>query len=126
MKQTKLILIGSVLFASSIFVNVAHATTIIDRATMLANTCAGCHGTNGISQGPLTPSIAGLPKSYLSESMHDFASGKRASTVMQRIAKGYTEADIQALSEYFSKLPDEKSLKAAKKETNHSHHGHNH
>ncbi len=102
MKNTKLILI-STLFASTAFINTAHAD-VIDRATILANTCAGCHGTDGISQGPLTPSIAGLPKSYISESMYDFASGKRASTVMQRIAKGYTDEDIKALSKYFSKL----------------------
>ena len=121
MKQTKLTLIGGALFASSLFISTAHAT-VIDRATMLANTCAGCHGPNGISNGPLTPSIAGLPKEYLAESMRDFASGKRPSTVMQRIAKGYTDADIKDLSEYFSKLPDEKAIKASKS----LHHGHNH
>jgi cytochrome c553 len=27
---------------------------------MLANTCAGCHGTNGISTGPATPTISGM------------------------------------------------------------------
>ncbi len=123
MKRTNLILI-SALFASGILAN-AHAG-VIDRATMLANTCAGCHGPNGISNGPLTPSIAGLPKEYMAESMYDFASGKRPSTVMQRIAKGYTDADIKALSEYFSKLPNEKSLKAAAKASKNSHHGHNH
>ncbi len=103
MKRTNLILI-STLFASSFFINTAHAD-VIDRATILSNTCAGCHGPNGISHGPLTPSIAGLSKEYILESMHDFASGKRPSTVMQRIAKGYSDADIKAVAEYFSKLP---------------------
>ncbi|VAW48814.1 hypothetical protein MNBD_GAMMA04-1644 [hydrothermal vent metagenome] len=125
MKQTKLILIGSALFASSLLISTAHAT-VIDRATMLANTCAGCHGSNGISNGPLTPSIAGLPKEYIAESMYDFATGKRPSTVMQRIAKGYTDADIKDLSEYFSNLPDEKAIKASIKESKSAHHGHNH
>ena len=102
MKKTNLILI-STLFASSFFINIAHAG-VIDRATMLSNTCAGCHGPNGISNGE-TPSIAGLSKEFISISMRDFASGKRPSTVMQRIAKGYSDADIKALADYFSKLP---------------------
>jgi sulfide dehydrogenase cytochrome subunit len=119
MKRTNLILI-SALFSSGLFVN-AHAG-VIDRATMLSNTCAGCHGPNGISNGPLTPSIAGLSKEFISISMHDFASGKRPSTVMQRIAKGYSDADIKALSEYFSKLPS----KAAEAKASDKHHGHNH
>lgn len=120
MKQTKLILIGSALLASSTFINLAHAT-VIDRATILANTCAGCHGTNGISAGDI-PSIAGIPKSNISKAMHDFATGKRPSTVMQRIAKGYSGADIEALSDYFSKLPAE----AAEPNQTNNHHDHNH
>ena len=122
MKKTNLILISS-LFASSFFINTAHAG-VIDRATMLSNTCAGCHGPNGISNGPLTPSIAGLSKEYILESMQDFASGKRPSTVMQRIAKGYNDADIQAISEYFSTLPP-KAEEVKPSNKNH-HHSHNH
>ncbi|MCF6254292.1 MAG: cytochrome c [Thiomicrorhabdus sp.] len=118
MKKTNLILI-SALFASGLFVN-AHAG-VIDRATMLSNTCAGCHGPNGISHGEI-PSIAGLSKELISISMHDFASGKLPSTVMQRIAKGYSDADIKALSEYFSKLPS----KAAEANASNDHNDHNH
>jgi sulfide dehydrogenase cytochrome subunit len=33
-------------------------------ATMLANTCAGCHGTNGSSVGPSSPTIAGISRDY--------------------------------------------------------------
>ena len=102
MKKTKLLLLGSTLFASSVLVNSAYAG--IDRATMLANTCAGCHGPNGISNGH-TPSIAGLPEYKIIESMNNFASGAQASTVMQRIAKGYSEQDIKDLAGYFSKQP---------------------
>ncbi len=119
MKNTKLILI-STLFASTVLINTAHAD-VIDRATMLSNTCAGCHGPNGISDGEI-PSIAGLSKELISISMHDFASGKLPSTVMQRIAKGYSDADIKALSEYFSKLPS----KAAEANASNNHNDHNH
>ncbi|NGZ07022.1 MAG: cytochrome c4 [Magnetococcales bacterium] len=72
-------------------------------AAMLANTCAGCHGTNGVSAGPSMPSIASMPAKYLEGIMADFKSGKRPSTIMGRIAKGYTEAETARIAEYLSK-----------------------
>ncbi|MEO5377031.1 MAG: c-type cytochrome [Magnetococcus sp. DMHC-6] len=70
---------------------------------MLANTCAGCHGTNGVSAGPGMPSIAGMPSAYLQTIMADFKSGKRPSTIMGRIARGYTEEETKRLSDYLSR-----------------------
>ncbi len=69
---------------------------------MLGNTCAGCHGTNGVSNGPAAPSIAGLDYDYFVEAMNEFKEGGRNATIMTRIAKGYSEADIEAMSKYFS------------------------
>lgn len=67
---------------------------------MLANTCAGCHGTNGVSAGA-APSLKGLPADYLATAMKDFKSGKRPSTIMGRIAKGYSDSSIDAMSAHF-------------------------
>ena len=69
---------------------------------MLGNTCAGCHGTNGVSTGPAAPSISGLDYDYLVDSMTRFKAGERNATIMTRIAKGYSDADIEAMSKYFS------------------------
>jgi sulfide dehydrogenase cytochrome subunit len=69
---------------------------------MLGNTCAGCHGTNGVSSGPASPSLAGIDYDYMVESMKQFRAGERNSTIMKRIAKGYDDADIEAMSKYFS------------------------
>lgn len=69
---------------------------------MLANTCAGCHGTNGHSAGDVMPSLAGMNKRYLHKAMLDFQSGARASTVMGRIARGYSEQEIAAMAAFFS------------------------
>jgi sulfide dehydrogenase cytochrome subunit len=41
-------------------------------ATMLANTCAGCHGPDGASGGPATPTIAGLSTEYFVEVMNGY------------------------------------------------------
>lgn len=73
------------------------------RAEMLANTCAGCHGTNGVSGGPAMPTIAGMPVKYLNNIMADFKSGKRPSTIMGRLAKGYTEEETALIADFFAR-----------------------
>lgn len=77
----------------------------VDRAAILANTCAGCHGPDGVSTGPATPSIAGLPEEYFIDVMTMFQEGERRNTIMGRIAKGYTAEEIELMAKYFAKLP---------------------
>lgn len=79
----------------------AAAGEAIDRGKILANTCAGCHGYEGYSPGPIAP-LAGLEADYIVTSMKAFKKGTRPATVMNRIAKGYSDADIQAMAKYFA------------------------
>ena len=74
-----------------------------DQASMLANACAACHGLNGSSQGPATPSIAGISRDYFIDSMNAFKEDDRPATVMNRIAKGYSEEQINLLASFFSR-----------------------
>ena len=71
----------------------------------LTTNCANCHGTGGISAGPATPSIGGMSKQYFGKVLGDFQSGSRASTVMGRIAKGYSAEEINRLADFFSQQP---------------------
>lgn len=68
---------------------------------MLAQTCAACHGTNGNSVG-ITPTLAGAPAEYFVETMQAFKNGDRKATVMDRVAKGYSDAEIEAMGNYFA------------------------
>ena len=70
---------------------------------MLSFACAGCHGTNGGSAGPSMPSLAGQSKEAIVDAMKKFKSGERPSTVMGRLAKGYSDADFNAMGEFFSR-----------------------
>jgi sulfide dehydrogenase cytochrome subunit len=70
---------------------------------MLSNACAGCHGTGGASAGPSMPSLGGQSKVAIVESMKGFKSGERPSTVMGRLAKGFSDADFEAMGDFFSK-----------------------
>ncbi|MFA5628398.1 MAG: c-type cytochrome [Thiohalomonadaceae bacterium] len=78
---------------------VAWATT--PSAIMLANTCAACHGTAGSSVAQI-PSLAGAPAEYFVESMKAFKSGERKATVMDRVAKGYSDKEIALMGDYFA------------------------
>lgn len=72
-------------------------------AVDLANTCAGCHGTDGNSTGPATPSLAGISSEYFIEAMMDYKNPEgRYSTIMSRIAKGYSEEEIKLMADYFT------------------------
>jgi sulfide dehydrogenase cytochrome subunit len=72
---------------------------------MLADTCAGCHGTDGASQGPATPTIAGLSTDYFVETMEGYANGEIPSTIMGRIAKGYNAEEFKSLAKYYGDEP---------------------
>ncbi|MBI4753975.1 MAG: cytochrome c4 [Betaproteobacteria bacterium] len=79
---------------------------------MLGDTCAGCHGLKGASAGLSMPTIAGMPADFIVLSMREYREGKRGSTIMGRIAKGYTDEDFEAMARYFSSQP----WKSAKQE----------
>lgn len=71
---------------------------------MLAHPCAGCHGPMGASAGE-TPILAGQPASYLYGSMLAYRDGQRHGTIMDRFAKGYSNAELQAISNFFAEQP---------------------
>ena len=74
-------------------------------AAMLANTCAGCHGTDGVRMGPATPTISGLSKDYFVDVMKAFQEDTMKSTIMGRIAKGYTEEEIGQIADFYFDKP---------------------
>lgn len=71
---------------------------------MMGNTCASCHGTFGKSQDEYMPSLAGIDRQQLIRAMTDYRADRRASVVMNRIAKGYNDAEIAAIADYFSQI----------------------
>ncbi len=69
----------------------------------LAATCANCHGTNGRAiDGASVPGLAGMPATYMVEQLRAFKAGARPATVMHQIAKGYSDAQIDAVAAYFA------------------------
>lgn len=53
---------------------------------------------------PGTPSLAGQSEIYLSSQLKQFRDGKRHNEVMNVIAKPLSDADIDSVSAWFSKI----------------------
>ena len=70
-------------------------------ARSLAATCANCHGTGGVSVGDVE-SLAGKPREEIVRKMQEFKSGARPGTIMNQLAKGYTDEQIEALAGWFA------------------------
>ncbi|WP_374340370.1 cytochrome c [Methyloversatilis sp.] len=67
----------------------------------LAATCANCHGTDGNSVGGMEV-LAGMPKGKMLNSLKAFRNGDKPATIMHQISKGYTDAQLDLIADYFS------------------------
>ena len=74
-----------------------------ENARNLASACAICHGTQGVppTGAPVVP-LAGMPREHIATQMRAFRDGQRPATVMHQIAKGYTDAQIDAMAAWFA------------------------
>jgi len=86
--------------AVSLAAGAAHATELPAAAAV----CANCHGTDGRKDGPI-PAIAGKPAFLIAGKLREFKADKVANaTVMPRLVKGLTEAEIDAVAAYFAAI----------------------
>jgi cytochrome subunit of sulfide dehydrogenase len=88
--------------ALALSIGVSPVSADMASGDIMANTCYSCHGTDGVSAGAM-PTISGKSQKFIATNMKAFRSDKRKGTVMNRIAKGFTEAEIDALSKIFGK-----------------------
>jgi cytochrome c553 len=75
-------------------------TAAAETAPSGAASCSGCHGPPG--DGGLVPSLAGRPAEEIVAALMQFRAGERAATVMDRIAKGFTDDEIRAIAEWLA------------------------
>jgi len=74
------------------------------QAPLVAEGCLGCHGPGGAGAGGI-PAIAGRDAAELRAQMAAFRANERPATIMGRIARGYTEAEIAAAADHFARQP---------------------
>jgi cytochrome c553 len=79
----------------------------------LAESCTTCHGVGGVSQTPLTPSLAAQPDDFTQWQLVYFRGGSRKNEVMGPIAEALSNEEIRNLGGYFASLPPPKPVVAS-------------
>ena len=73
----------------------------MDPGRALAATCATCHGIDGQAKEGMKR-LTGKSSAEIVNLIKAFRSGERRATIMQQIAKGYTDDQIELIAKYFS------------------------
>ncbi|RIJ18315.1 hypothetical protein D1227_00480 [Henriciella mobilis] len=76
----------------------AAALAVPGRTAQLALACSGCHGPSG---GAIV-SLEGYSKAELSTALTLYKSDEDGTTVMNRLMRGYSAEDIEAISTYLA------------------------
>jgi cytochrome c553 len=70
---------------------------------LLASQCAQCHGTNG--NGPGFDELAGKSASDIYNDLREMKARTVIESIMDRQARGYTDAQLRLIADYLSTLP---------------------
>jgi len=101
MKINNLLL--AIMFGAAVAAGAHPAEAQSADVSILALTCSGCHGRDVKGSGAV-PALRGLPSGHLTTQLKAFKTGERPATVMNRLARGYTDEEIAGLATYFSQL----------------------
>lgn len=66
-----------------------------------ASSCSGCHAGAGRPDAAI-PSIQGWPSGEIAAAMRAYRAGERPASVMDRIARGFTDDEIQAIAAWIA------------------------
>jgi cytochrome c553 len=66
-----------------------------------AASCTGCHPASARVASPV-PRLAGLEGAVIVKALREFRAGQRPATVMDRIARGFTDDEIQAIAAWYA------------------------
>lgn len=83
------------------FAGASSAVADVDRAAMVTTSCFACHSIDGTGS---MPNLVGYPADILVMQMRMFKDGSRPATIMDRVARGYSDEDFVLMGEYFSSI----------------------
>jgi cytochrome c553 len=88
----------------------AKGSSLYEEGKVLAAACAKCHGEDGNSKVPGTPSLAGQQPHYLVAAIQEYHQGERKTPVMKSMLSGADKLELEKLGLYFaSQTPVQRS-----------------
>ncbi|MET0331373.1 MAG: c-type cytochrome [Dyella sp.] len=85
-----------------VWVGPSAAQTVTPSGSAPLALCAACHGAQGQGSVAGFPRLAGQNAGYLAQALSKFRDKSRASVIMQPIAQGLSDDQIQQMAAYFS------------------------
>ena len=70
-----------------------------------ASSCSGCHPAARVVDTPV-PRLNGRDAAQIVTAMTEFRTGKRPTTIMDRIAKGFTDDETKAIAAWYAAQKD--------------------
>jgi len=94
MKATRVFVAGMIVLS-------AGSTAMAADAPAGAVSCSGCHAGSARVETPV-PRLAGRPAAEITDAMLAYKSGKQTGTIMDRIAKGFSDDEIRAIAAWYA------------------------
>lgn len=95
MKRSRILAAG--IAASMMFLIGPNATAEVSEGRLATESCFSCHNSGGSN----TPTLVGYPPEMIVSQMKAFRDGSRPATLMNRLASGYTDEQIEAMGRYW-------------------------
>jgi len=80
----------------------AQQASLLEKGKALAAGCAKCHGEDGNSKMPGTPSLAGQQPHYLVTAIQEYHRGDRGTAAMKAILRDSSRLDLESLALYYA------------------------
>lgn len=99
MKRSRILAAG--IAASLMAMTLAPQAAEVDRGALLTSSCFSCHSIDTTGN---MPNLVGYPRDLLISQMQAFRDGTRPGTIMNRLAKGYSDEEIVQIGDHFATI----------------------
>jgi cytochrome c553 len=103
-KNKKIAVFGVLVFGLSQNIIAAAAAVDVEAGKQRAQMCFNCHGQEGNSTTTNIPSLADQKPAYIVNQLRAFRNGNRKNGMMNHIASGLSNAEINNLAAFFASL----------------------